>query len=106
MIATAAHVMAGAAKARVKLASGDALTVEGLVDADVVLDFALIRVAGFQLPTATLGNSDSIIVGQRLLAISAPLGLDATVADGLLSAVRQESNRRLFQNRYQQGFPR
>ncbi len=92
IIATAAHLMAGATTARVHLRSGDALTVEGIIDVDTQLDFALIRVAGFQLPTAVLGNSDSLVVGQRLLAIGAPLGLEATVADGLLSSVRRSYN--------------
>ncbi len=97
VIATAAHVVAGARAARVRFGSGDVLKVEGLIDADPDLDFALIRVAGFQLPAATLGNSDSLVLGQRLLAIGAPIGLEATVTDGLLSAVRNDGNRRLLQ---------
>src|SRR6266571_5763203 len=97
VIATAAHVVAGATTARVHLSTGDALTVEGIIDVDTQLDFALIRVAGFQLPVAVLGNSDSLVVGQRLLAIGSPMGLDATVSDGLLSSIRQDGTRRLLQ---------
>lgn len=97
VIATAAHVLAGARAARVRFGSGDMLKVEGLIDVDPDLDYALIRVAGFQLPTAALGNSDSLVLGQRLLAIGAPIGLEATVTDGLLSAVRNDGNRKLLQ---------
>lgn len=97
VIATAAHVISGAKAARVLLSSGDVLKVEGLVEADVDLDVALIRVAGFQLPTATLGNADSLEVGQRLIAIGAPIGLETTVTDGLLSAVRNDGKRKLLQ---------
>jgi S1-C subfamily serine protease len=97
VIATAAHVLSGARAARVRLSSGDILKVEGLVEADVDLDLALIRVAGFQLSTAMLGNSDSLEVGQRLIAIGSPIGLEATVTDGLLSAVRNDGVRKLLQ---------
>jgi len=97
VIATAAHVIAGAKAARVRLSSGDVLKVEGLVEADVDLDLALIRVAGFQLPVALLGNADSLEVGQRLIAIGAPIGLETTVTDGLLSAVRNDGKRKLLQ---------
>jgi S1-C subfamily serine protease len=57
----------------------------------------LIRVAGFELPAATLGNADSLEVGQRLIAIGAPIGLETTVTDGLLSAVRNDGKRKLLQ---------
>lgn len=97
LIATAAHVLAGARAARVRLASGEVMKAEGVVDADVDLDLALIRIAGFQLPTAVLGNSDSLQLGQRLLAIGAPLGFESTVTDGLLSSVRSDRTRRLLQ---------
>ncbi len=97
VIATAAHVIAGAISARVRLASGDVLTVEGVIDTDPERDIALLRVAGFQLATARLGNSDSLRLGQRLLAISTPIGLETTVADGLLSSIRTDSTGRLLQ---------
>ncbi len=96
VIATAAHVIAGAKAARVRFGTGDVMKVEGLIDADPDLDFALIRVAGFQLPTASLGNSDSLTLGERLLAIGTPIGLEATVTDGLLSAIRNDGNRKLL----------
>jgi S1-C subfamily serine protease len=97
VIATAAHVLAGATSARVRLASGDVLTVEGIIDTDPERDIALLRVAGFQLPIARLGNSDSLTLGQRLLAIGTPIGFETTVADGLLSGIRTDSTGRFLQ---------
>jgi S1-C subfamily serine protease len=85
IIATAAHVLAGASEATIKLASGEEYPVLGLVAVDEKRDMALLRIAGFGLPTVSLGNSDSVEVGQRLVAIGAPLGLESTVSDGLLS---------------------
>src|SRR5438876_963745 len=43
VIATAAHVIAGATAARVRLSSGETMKVEGLIEADADLDLALIR---------------------------------------------------------------
>ena len=98
IIATAAHVLAGATHATVRLSTGEVLPIEGALDVDARLDIALVRIAGFALPTAKLGNSDSLTVGQRLLAIGSPLGLEATVTDGLLSSVRVESGVKRLQS--------
>ena len=97
LVATAAHVIRGARSATVKLQSGEVFEVQGVSALDENRDFALIRIAGFDLPTALLGNSDSIEVGQRLFAVGAPLGFEATVSDGLLSGVRLIEGTRVFQ---------
>jgi S1-C subfamily serine protease len=75
LIATAAHIIRGATAATVRLTTGEAFDVQGIVVIDEARDFALLRIAGFGLATATLGNSDSVEVGRRLLAFGAPLGL-------------------------------
>jgi TolB protein len=97
VIATAAHVLAGASEATVKLANGEEYPVVGLVTVDEKRDMALLRIAGFGLPTVNLGNSDSVEVGQRLLAIGSPLGLESTVSDGLLSGIRLSDGIKVFQ---------
>jgi hypothetical protein len=97
VIATAAHVLAGASEASVRLASGEEFPVLGLVAVDEKRDMALLRIAGFGLPTVSLGNSDSVEVGQRLVAIGAPLGLESTVSDGLLSGIRLSEGIKVFQ---------
>ncbi len=97
VIATAAHVLAGAGEATVRLASGEEYPVIGLLAVDEKRDMALLRVAGFGLPTVTLGNSDSVKIGQRLVAIGAPLGLESTVSDGLLSGIRLSDGIKVFQ---------
>jgi hypothetical protein len=97
VIATAAHVIRGAITATVRLAQGETFDVQGVIALDEARDFALLRIASFGLPTVVLGNSDSVEAAQRLLAFGAPLGLDATVSDGLLSSVRLDRGTRLFQ---------
>ncbi len=97
VIATAAHVVHGATAATVRLSTGDNYDVQGVIAIDEARDFALIRIAGFGLPMVPLGNSDSVAVGTHLLAVGAPLGFEATVSDGLLSAARLKDGTRLFQ---------
>jgi S1-C subfamily serine protease len=97
LIVTNAHVIAGAHTVSVKLASGETFEAAGAQDYDPRLDLALIVIPGFGLPQAELGNSDSIAVGDRLFAVGAPLGLEQTVTDGILSAVRIDNGVRRLQ---------
>jgi len=97
LIATAAHVIRGAKSASVKLQSGETFDVQGIAAIDDARDFALVRIAGFGLPTVALGNSEDVDVGRRLIAVGAPLGLDATVSDGLLSGMRLVDGTKVYQ---------
>jgi hypothetical protein len=99
MIITAAHVIAGATSALVRLQNGEELNVEGVIMIDGARDFAIVRVAGFDLPTVPLGNADDLSVGQRIIAIGAPTdpALAGTVSDGLVSSDRMMDGTRMLQ---------
>ncbi len=86
VVATAAHVLAGATGGRVRLFTGEFLDIIGVIEYDASLDLALIRVKGSALVSGQLGHSDDVRIGQRLYAVGCPLGLAVSVADGLLSA--------------------
>jgi putative serine protease PepD len=49
-------------------------------------DLAVLRLRGEDLPALTLGDSDSVVVGDSVLAIGSPLGLSGTVTSGIVSA--------------------
>lgn len=53
---------------------------------DKELDIALLKIEGAHLPYAALGDSDAARVGEWVVAIGNPLGLDHTVTAGILSA--------------------
>jgi S1-C subfamily serine protease len=91
-IVTNYHVIKGADKALVKLTNGAFFPVETVLASDPVSDLAIIKVAGRNLPTLKLGNSGTVQAGERVVAIGNPLGLETTVTDGIVSALRNEAS--------------
>jgi hypothetical protein len=86
---TCHHVLSDAASALVRMENGTFFPVEGKLAADPARDLALFKVAGKNFPTMPLGDSSTLRPGQRVVAITAPEGLGNTIADGLVSAVRE-----------------
>jgi serine protease Do len=86
-ILTNNHVVDQATKIQVQL-NGDATRYTAkLVGVDEPTDLAVIKIdAGKDLPVAKLGNSDGVQVGDWVLAIGSPFGLQATVTAGIISA--------------------
>jgi hypothetical protein len=91
-IVTNHHVIAGASSAIVKLNNGAFFPVEGIIADDAEHDLALIKVPGKNLPYLNLEDSDSLAIGQRVLAIGSPLGLENSVSDGIVSGFRKDAS--------------
>ncbi len=86
IILTANHVIADAETVKVRLADGREYIATD-VKTDPKTDLAIVRIQPEdRLPTIPLGNSDEIEVGDWVLAIGSPFGLDATVTAGIISA--------------------
>ena len=84
-IITNAHVVDGATKVSVVLKDGRQF--EGkVVGTDPVTDVAVIQIQADNLPTLTIGNSETLQPGELAIAIGNPLGLDNTVTVGIISA--------------------
>lgn len=80
------HVVAGADEIKVKLSDGREFKGQ-LKGTDEKLDLALVKIdAKGQLPLAPLGDSDTIEVGEWVMAIGNPFGLAQTVTAGIVSA--------------------
>ena len=85
-ILTNNHVVAGADEIKVKLADNREFKAK-IKGVDARLDLALLKInANEDLPTAKLGNSDTIQVGEWVMAIGNPFGLAETVTAGIVSA--------------------
>jgi len=84
------HVIQGAEKIEVTLASGEVLAGK-LAGEYASVDIAMVRVDGDGFPAAELGDSDKLKVGQRVFAIGNPFGLTGgpTVTAGVISAVNR-----------------
>jgi len=88
-IVTNHHVIAGASKLRVTMTDGRKL--EGkVVGQDPNTDLALVKVEAKGLPTLPLTDPATLRVGERVIAIGSPLGLQHTVTAGILSAVNRD----------------
>jgi serine protease Do len=90
-VMTNAHVIDNAARITVKLDSGDEYEAK-LVGRDDETDLAILKIeAGRDLPVVKLGDSDKAEVGDWVLAIGSPFGLNKTVTAGIISQTRRET---------------
>jgi S1-C subfamily serine protease len=87
-IVTNDHVVKNAHQLKVKLVDGRELGAS-IRGTDPVDDLAVIHVKGNNLPAATLGNSADLTVGQTVLAIGNPLGIENTATEGIVSALHR-----------------
>jgi S1-C subfamily serine protease len=89
-ILTNHHVVDGAEEVRVRLSSGDVLDAE-VVGSDQLNDLAVLRVERTGLPAINVRSEDEpLIVGETVIAIGSPFGLDASVTTGIISALNRE----------------
>jgi hypothetical protein len=88
LVATNLHVVSGSSKITVTLTDKRELPVVQIENGDRERDLVLLRVAGPTLPTLKLGDSSSMRPGDPVVAIGHPMGLEDTVSNGLVSAVR------------------
>lgn len=79
------HVVAGANKLEVVLSNKKTYTAQ-LIGTDPSTDIALLKIEDKGLPYLNFANSDLVEVGQWVLAVGNPLGLNSTVTAGIVSA--------------------
>ena len=91
LLLTNAHVVEGSNRVMVGLSDGR--RVEGtVVGADRVTDLAVVRLAGGgSWPVAPLGNSEALQVGDWVIAVGNPFGLDQTVTLGIVSSLNRNA---------------
>ena len=83
---TNSHVVAGASRLEATLTDGRKFDA-ALVGDDPATDLAVLRLSETGLPHAEFGRSATLRVGQMVIAIGNPLGYQATVTAGIVSAL-------------------
>lgn len=87
---TNAHVVEGSSTVKVTLKDGQVFSGK-VIGVDELTDIAVIKIEATDLPTAKLGNAESLIPGEWAIAIGNPLGFDNTVTIGIISALDRPS---------------
>lgn len=90
-IVTNAHVIDQAEKVRVTLKDRHELDAK-VIGVDEATDIALLKVEATGLPAVTMGDSSKLKVGQWVVAIGAPFGLDHSASQGIVSALSRSLN--------------
>lgn len=91
-IVTNFHVIRDLKTATVQLASGEIFDSISVVATDERRDLAIIQIAGFDLPALNMGNSNNLSVGEPVVIVGSPQGLEGTVTAGVLSSIRDSGN--------------
>ena len=86
-IMTNNHVVDGADELRVMIGGKTKEYLAKVIGTDPSTDVALIKIEGANLPHATVGDSSKLRVGDVVLAVGSPMGLDQSVTQGIVSAM-------------------
>jgi len=104
---TNSHVVDDRLQLMAETHDGDRLRAE-IVGDDPATDLAVIRLASSGLPHSQLGDSEALRVGQLVIAMGSPLGLQSTVSTGVVSALGRSMRARdgrLIENVIQHAAP-
>jgi serine protease DegQ len=97
-ILTNNHVVDGADEIEVTLSDSRRATAK-VIGTDPETDLAVLRITLDRLPVIALGNSDTLLVGDKVLAIGNPFGVGQTVTSGIVSALgRNQLGINTFEN--------
>lgn len=88
IIVTNYHVIEDATTVWVKFPNGAHYKAEGVLGVDEEWDIAVLKLKAEGLSTVPMGDSSKLSVGERIVTIGNPLGLETTVSDGIISALR------------------
>jgi hypothetical protein len=97
VIITNYHVVRGAGAVRVKVPAQGWVDATSLLGYDTAADVAALQISASGLPALDTETGNEGKVGDRVVAIGAPLGLEDTVSEGIISAFRRNGDAQFLQ---------
>ncbi len=98
LIATNYHVIEGAAKGTAKLVGKQTrYEIEGVIATDKANDLALLKVTAYGIKPLSLGESDTVRIGETVYVAGNPKGLEGTFSDGIISSRRDKYTKERLQ---------
>lgn len=97
LIATNLHVIGESRPIEVQTEDGRKLDVTHVHASDRHADLAILKVSAENLPALPLGDSDRLRQGEEVIALGNPLGLELSVVNGVISALREVEGRPMIQ---------
>ncbi len=98
LIATNHHVIEGAAKGTAKLVGKyTQYKIEGVTATDKINDLALLKVTAYGIKPLSLGESDTVRIGETVYVAGNPKGLEGTFSDGIISSRRDKYTKERLQ---------
>lgn len=97
LLVTNYHVIEGAHRVEVRLRNGAKAWADGVVDLDRKIDYAILQVSGANFPVVRIGNARYAEIGEPVVAIGNPEGLDFTVSEGIISQRRPFGDHMMLQ---------
>lgn len=91
-IVTNLHVIRNLKSASVQLADGEIFDSISVLATDERRDLAILHIGGFNLAALEFGNSTSLTVGEPVVIVGSPRGLEGTITAGVLSSVRDSGD--------------
>jgi len=96
-IVTNYHVLEGSKRAFIKTSKGQKAEITLIVKADPTLDLLIAKTTFKNATPLPLGDSDTVTVGEDIVAIGNPAGLEGTVSRGIVSGVRKAEGIKFIQ---------
>jgi S1-C subfamily serine protease len=97
IVITNYHVIRGAKSLSVKVPGSEPYRVDSVLGYEIDHDVAALQVLGNSLPALPTETTEEPKVGDRVVAIGAPLGLENTVSEGIVSALRDAGTIHIIQ---------
>jgi S1-C subfamily serine protease len=98
-VVTNYHVIQGATSAEIRFHDGASYLIEGMVASNPDRDLVVLKIktSSNEFRFLSLGDSDRVEVGEQVVAVGSPLGLEATVSPGFVSGIRDVDGHKLLQ---------